>query len=112
MNTLVTSFLVLIPCAAAAALSIPPRDSDTQATAQTCRVEGTVAPVNCRGGAGRAYPVVGTLEPGEYFSVGCTVEGEGIDGESAWGYVSSLGCWVSIRWADLGCKRALETCQG
>ncbi|KAK1832033.1 hypothetical protein QBC39DRAFT_350005 [Podospora conica] len=87
-----------------AAVSVP------RAT-NVCEIEGTSANVYCREGPSRNYASVGSVRPGQSFSVQCmTTDGESIDGESAWGFVPAWDCWLSIRWTDLGCKRTLSTC--
>ncbi|KAK0713637.1 hypothetical protein B0T26DRAFT_753729 [Lasiosphaeria miniovina] len=84
--------------------------SDTRQADKVCSVSGTSSYVNCRAGPGRDYATVRGVQPAQQFSVQCMRDGEAIDGEKAWGYIPAWHCWLAMRWTDLGCKRALETC--
>ncbi|KAK0657930.1 hypothetical protein B0T16DRAFT_386376 [Cercophora newfieldiana] len=87
-------------------LTLNTRDAGT---AKTCSINSQ-AVVNCRAGPSRDYSIVRIAQPQQQLSIQCMLDGEPIDGEKAWGYIPSWDCWLSIRWTDLGCKRALPTC--
>ncbi|KAM7217134.1 hypothetical protein V8F06_007533 [Rhypophila decipiens] len=108
MYLLSTATLVLLSLQNVAAGTIP--EMETRQTNAKCSISGTSAAVNCRQGPTRSYPSVTSFLPGESFAVQCMVDGEGIDGEKAWGYLPAWDCWVAVRWTDLGCKRKLFVC--
>ncbi|KAK4446358.1 hypothetical protein QBC34DRAFT_411557 [Podospora aff. communis PSN243] len=89
--------------------SANPVTLNDRAASKTCSINSQ-AVVNCRAGPSRSYSIVRTAQPEQRLGIECITDGEPIDAEKAWGYVPSWDCWLSIRWTDLGCKRALPTC--
>ncbi|KAM7184889.1 hypothetical protein V8F20_012026 [Naviculisporaceae sp. PSN 640] len=113
---IVTALLGIVSQTAARSVAIPDIENanqnnmETRQSLQRCSIAGTSARVNCRASPTRSSSSVVSFLPGESFGVECMVDGEGIDGEKAWGYLPSFACWVAVRWTDLGCKRKLPTC--